>query len=218
MELMVVVILIGILTTMAIPTMAEARYNAHTLDDATKIAEIYREGRTRAIARGAAMLMIGTSGNAIGGDLGTFTLWEGQIWGSGTVATPLLPLPGGSPVSSCGAPIAGYWATVTNATNAPLTQMDQVNMNTSLEQQAQIWSVLNDAAGVQTQTAVCYTPLGRTYYQSGTLVPVFTPGLGLLHGSLQFAVQRSDVGGTTPTGMTRTVIIPDSGATRIISR
>ena len=76
----IVVILIGILTVMAIPTMAEARYNARTFDDATQIAELYRDGRARAMGRGAAMLLQMTSANSIGGaNLGTFTLYEAQV-------------------------------------------------------------------------------------------------------------------------------------------
>jgi type II secretory pathway pseudopilin PulG len=222
MELMVVVILIGILTVMAMPTMAEAHANARTLDDATRIAELYRAGRTRAIGRGAAMLVQmasanrynsfnATPTNAAGG-LGVFFLYEAQVTGTGF--SSLLPLPGGSPLSSCGSP-ATVWPTI--IANASSSLMDEVTLNTTAEQTYQIWSTLNDDTGVvPTAGSLCYTPLGRTYYQP-TATPVFTPGAGMLRGELQISVQRSGIGGPV-TGITRTVIVPDSGSTRIVSR
>ena len=219
-ELMVVVILIGILTVMAIPTMAEAHYNARTLDDATQIAELYREGRTRAVGRGAAMLVQMVSANTMGGvgtELGTFSLYEAQVPPGAGAASLLNALPGGSPLSSCGNALTN-WATLTT-TNSATSLIDIVTLNTLAEQQGQIWTILNDGTGVApTQGSLCFTPLGRSYYQpTVNPAPVFTPGVNLLHGNLQISVQRSGIGGPV-TGVTRTVIVPDSGATRIVSR
>jgi len=220
---MVVVILIGILTVMAMPTMAEAHFSARTLDDATKIAELYRSARTRALGRGAAMLVQGASANAYNtfngtpsnasGGLGVFFLYEAQVAITGIAGSGLLPLPPGSPLSSCGAPTT-VWPTIIASASSSL--LNEVNMNTSAETDAQIWSIINDSTGPQTTTSLCYTPLGRTYYQP-VAAPVFTPGAGLLHGELQISVQRSGLGGPV-SGLTRTVIIPDSGATRIVSQ
>jgi type II secretory pathway pseudopilin PulG len=223
MELMVVVILVGILTVMAMPTMAEAHYSARTLDDATRIAELYRTARTRALGRGAAMLVQGASLNGYGtfnaaptaasGGLGVFFLYEAQVAGTG-IAGAGLPLPGGSPLSSCGAPTT-VWANI--IANATSSLIDEVTLNTTGEADAQIWSTFNDgSANAPTSTSLCFTPLGRAYYQA-TSTPVFTPGAGLLHGELQIAVQRSGLSGPV-TGLTRTVIVPDSGSTRIVSR
>jgi type II secretory pathway pseudopilin PulG len=223
MELMVVVILIGILTVMALPTMAEAHYSARTLDDATKIAELYRSARTRALGRGAAMLVQGASMNLynsmngaptnVSGGLGVFFLYEAQVAVTGIAGSGLLPLPPGSPLSSCGVPTT-VWPTI--IASASTTLMDEVNLNTTAEQGAQIWSTISDSNGPETVTSLCYTPLGRTYYALSA-TPVFTAGANLLHGELQIAVQRSGLGGPV-SGLTRTVIIPDSGATRIVSR
>jgi type II secretory pathway pseudopilin PulG len=221
MELMVVVILIGVLTVLAMPTMAEARASGRTLDDATRIAELYRSGRTRALGRGAAMLVQMASANGyntfvgaptnVSGGLGVFFLYEAQVAGVGFNA--LLPLPGGSPLSSCGAP-ATVWSDI--ITNASSSLIDEVSLNTTGEQTYEMWTTLNDGNGVTPTGSLCYTPLGRTYYQRSA-TPVFTPGAGMLHGELQISVQRSGVGGPV-TGITRTVIVPDSGSTRIVSR
>ena len=227
---MVVVILVGILTVMAIPTMAEARFAAHTLDDATKIAEIFREGRTRAMARGAAELVTMQSASNLtwttGAELGQFTLFEAQVpplagiaspWVSTT--TPGNPLPGGSPLNACGGPLTN-WASITT-TNAATSQIDYLTLDGNLENIAQIWTIINDnqAGGSPTSGSLCYTPLGRTYYQRNTLAPSFSPGVNVLHGNIQIAVQRSGLGaGGAATGVTRTVVIPDSGSTRIFSQ
>ena len=220
-ELMIVVILIGILTVMAIPTMAEARYNARTFDDATQIAELYRDGRARAMGRGAAMLLQMTSANSIGGaNLGTFTLYEAQVGGLLAGGTSTLPLPGGSPLGTCSGPVTNWTTIIANGTATAATSgtlIDMVSLNKGAEQTAQIWTVLNDGAGSPTGGSLCYTPLGRAYYQR-SLAPVFTPGANLLHGELQIAVQRSGISTGAATGLTRTVIIPDSGSTRIVSR
>lgn len=215
---MVVVVLVGILTVMAVPTMAEGRYNARTFDNAAQIAELFREARTRAVGRGGAMLVtMSATGSYAGSDLGTFTLYEGQVPSTAGVAAAL-PLPGGSPLSSCASPAASQniWSIV--ITNAATTLMDQVNLNNAGEQQAQIWTSINDNSGKTVQAAsLCFTPLGRAYYMASSASPVFTAGVGMLHGSLQISVQRSGVGGAA-TGLKRTVIIPDSGSTRIVSQ
>jgi hypothetical protein len=170
------------------------------------------------------MLVQGASGNAYNsfngafssasGGLGAFFLYEAQVSLTGIAGGSLIPLPPGSPLSSCGAPTT-VWPTIIGAAASSL--IDEVNLNTTAEQEAQIWSVINDSTGPQTTTSLCYTPLGRAYYQPVSS-PVFTPGAGLLHGELQISVQRSGVGGGNVSGLTRTVIIPDSGATRIVSR
>jgi len=220
---MVVVILVGILTVMAIPTMAEARFAAHTLDDATKIAEIFREGRSRAMARGAAELVTMQSASnltwATGAELGQFTLFEAQVPpGAGAATAGVTPLPGGSPLNACGGPLTN-WGVLT--TMIPLTsQIDYYTLDSNLENIAQIWTIINDNQGPSpTSGSLCYTPLGRAYYQRNTLAPNFSPGVNVLHGNIQISVQRSGLGpGGAATGITRTVVIPDSGSTRIFSQ
>jgi len=213
---MVVVILIGILTAMAIPTMNEAHFNARTLDRATQIAELFREGRTRAMGRGAAILVQYGSANTYNTFNGAPTLAApglgvGYLYEAQAVAGGALPLPVGSPLSSCGGP-ATSWV----GANPTSVLIDQVDLNTNYEVTAQIWTVLQDSTGPQTAASVCYTPLGRAYYLPVT-APVFTPGVNVLQGEIQIAVERSGIGGAQ-TGLTRTVIIPSSGSTRIVSR
>lgn len=218
---MIVVVLVGVLTVMALPTMAEGRYNARTFDNATQIAELYSEARTRSIGRGAAMLVTMTSGNQLSSslgasDMGTFTLYEAQAANLGGYSLGSQPLPGGSPLSSCGPPATNWTTIIGNATN---TLIDVVNLNDQGNWQAQIWTTLADGSGTTpTKGSLCYTPLGRTYYLAGNATtPTFLPGVNVLHGELQITVQRSGTSGAAH-GLKRTVIIPDSGSTRIVSQ
>jgi prepilin-type N-terminal cleavage/methylation domain-containing protein len=219
-ELMIVVVLVGVLTVMAIPSMGEARYNARSMDDASEIAELFRQARSRAIGRGAAQLvsMSATANGAAstqtfpGGDLGTYALYEAQTTAqSDGGSLPILPA--GSPLSSCGSPTTSWGGILA----AGIT-IDNVNLNRAAENQAMIWSAINDGTSSPPTVPpgyLCYTPLGRTYYNSTSAN--FTPGVNLLIGELQISVYRSNVGGAA-TGLTRTVVIPNSGATRIVSQ
>ena len=103
--------------------------------------------------------------------------------------------------------------TATAATSGTL--IDMVSLNKGAEQTAENLDRAERRGADPTGGSLCYTPLGRAYYQR-SLAPVFTPGANLLHGELQIAVQRSGISTGAATGLTRTVIIPDSGSTRIV--
>jgi type II secretory pathway pseudopilin PulG len=212
---MVVVMLIGILAVIAIPSMTSAQLDRRAYKDAISIAELFREARTRAMGRGAAeMITMTQNGGTTGPNRGTFLLYEGQV----IAAPPLGILPIGSPMSTCGAP--------TNWVNPGSTSVlvDGVNLNGSLDVQDGIWTTItgpNGAGGIGTLNSafMCFTPLGRAYYSAGGAAPNFIPGSPML-GEVQIALQHNYGGGVgvLQTGITRTVIIPNSGATRIISK
>jgi hypothetical protein len=115
----------------------------------------------------------------------------------------------GTPSSNCNGPAS--WP--------PGTLIDGVNMNGQIENQAFIYSTINTvssagaitAASPNKPTWVCYTPLGRTYYSTGAATPTFSPLLGVL----QIDVNRA--AGGAAIGITRTIIVPPSGAARIYS-
>ena len=80
----------------------------------------------------------------------------------------------------------------------------------------QIWSTITGPGGAALNGAyMCFTPLGRTYFTAGTGGTAFVPGSPML-GEVQISVQRAIDGAQV--GITRTVIVPNSGATRITSR
>jgi prepilin-type N-terminal cleavage/methylation domain-containing protein len=209
MELLVVVIIIGILAVMAIPAMTRAQVDRRSYDDAITVAELFREARTRAMGRGAAeMIQMTQVGGTGGADLGTFLLFEGQV----IAAPPLGVLPLGSPMSTCGSPTVWIGATAT------AVLIDGVNLNGSIEKIDGIWTTITGPTaggmGVLNAAFMCFTPLGRAYFSANN-PPNFLSGSPML-GEVQIAVQHTNVAGVAG-GIVRTVVVPNSGATRIIS-
>jgi type II secretory pathway pseudopilin PulG len=214
---MVVVILIGVLAVMAIPAMTTAQIDRRAYNDSILVAELFREARTRAMGRGSAeMILMTQSGTSTGPNRGTFQLWEGQV-----MAAPGI-LPVGSPMSTCGPPTIWPAAAAPPgqvvAAGATAQLVDGVNLNGTIESQDQIWSTIAGPGGIALNGAyMCFTPLGRTYFTAGAGGTNFVSGSPML-GEVQIAVQRAGNGSTTQVGITRTILVPNSGATRIISK
>lgn len=206
-ELMVVVIIIGIVAALAMPTMAAARIDRNAYDDAGQIMQFFREARTRAIARGGAVLIsMVFAGPGTGG---TFTMYESVGVNPGGV--------GGanrSPVASCKTPTV--WGPLA-AANPGILLVDSLNLNGTIEQQANIQTqmiVYDPVLGTENQPGgyLCFTPLGRTYYNQVT--PVFDGALPML-SPLEFRVAR--MAGATPVGTIRSVLLSPSGMARVFS-
>jgi type II secretory pathway pseudopilin PulG len=215
MELMVVVILVSILAVMAIPAMTRATVDRRSYNDAISIAELFREARTRAMGRGAAesIYMTQTGGAAPGGDRGTFLLYEAQV----VLAPPLGILPVGSPMSTCGSP------TIWSGAGATSVLIDGINLNgapgltNTVEALDGIWTTITGPTGANVAAAyMCFTPMGQAYFSANN-PPNFVTGSPTL-GAIQIALQHAYGGGTTAVGIVRTIVIPNSGATRIISK
>lgn len=208
-ELMVVVIIIGIVAALAVPTMAAARIDRNAYDDAGQIMQLFREARTRAVARGGAVLIAMTFNGA--NDVGTFSMYESVTVNPGGV--------GGnnrSPVASCKTPTV--WNPLA-AANPGIVLVDGLNLNGPIEQQANIQTqlnVYNPVGGVVsnvTAAFLCFTPLGRTYFS--TVTPVFDGSLPIL-SPLEFRVARIATG-TTTIGTIRSVLVPPNGMARVFS-
>lgn len=218
-ELAVVVTIIGILAMLAFPVMTDANIDRHVYDDSGLILELVHNARTRAMGRGAATMM-------------TFdTVTSGQTRGNYRMYEAVSPNPGGAvdttarlPSASCTFP-AGVWtdATPTN------TFIDGVNMNGTYEGQANIVSrvVTFDNTGTASVSsnviAICWTPLGRTYFWSGGSgsTPQFSAAAPFL-GAIAVDVARlvngqTAISANSTQGITRRVIIPSSGNARIVS-
>jgi type II secretion system protein H len=205
-ELLVVVIIIGIVAALAIPSMGASRWDRHAYDDAGAIMQLFREARTRSIARGGAVLVTMSANGTT--DRGTFALWEAVApnVNATTVANR-------TPVASCKTPTS--WANLT-ATNPNVLLVDGVNLNSTIEANADIETAAFWYQNPTTNTAtsftsgyVCYTPLGRSYIVIGGQ-PVFDGQLPAL-SPLEFRVKWA--GG----GNTRSVLVPPNGLARVFS-
>ena len=214
-ELAVVVTIIGILAAMAIPTMSDAKLDRHAYDDAGQILSLVRTARTRAMGRGAAT-MVNFNAN---GTRGLYRMLEA-----------VAPNPGGAndatnrlPRGTCTNPTAAAW-TEGDFNN---TFVDGVNLDGTVEVDANIVSrvVTFDATGTgskaTTPVAICFNPMGHSYFFSGTGAPTFSPATPFI-GMIAVDVARlfpgqTAIAATTAQGVTRRVLIPSSGNARIVS-
>jgi len=177
---------------------------------------LFREARTRAVARGGAQLIAMTSNGS--GDRGTFVLYEAvtpNLNNSGLARTP---------VATCKSPTA--WQPLPPLTNPNANPnvllVDDVNLNTTtatgaevagdIETQLFIYtSVANSAQTPFATGYVCYTPLGHTYVTTGALaLPIFD---GILHTTSALEARVTRAGG----GTYRSVLIPPNGMARLFS-
>src|ERR1700722_13251774 len=206
-ELMVVVIIIGIVAALAVPTMAAARIDRNAYDDAGQIMQFFREARTRAVARGGAVLISMTFNGAA--DVGTFAMYESVQANPGGV--------GGtnrSPVATCKTPTV--WNPLATA-NAGIVLVDSLNLNGSIEAEANIQTQLNvyNPVGGEvpnvTAAYLCFTPLGRTYFT--TIAPINFDGALPILSPLEFRVARMATA-TTTIGTVRSVLVPPNGMAR----
>jgi prepilin-type N-terminal cleavage/methylation domain-containing protein len=207
-ELMVVIMIIGLLAALAAPTMAASRIDRNAYDDAGSIMQLLRSARTRAVARGSAVLVSMTfNGTA---NRGTFAMYEAvraNATGIGQARTP---------VSSCKSPTS--W-TVLSPANTGVVLLDGLDLNGTIETDFDIETDLRvyntDGSVTSGVTAgfLCFTPLGRVYFVPGTtavfdgVMPVLTP--------LEFRVQR--LSGGLPVGTIRSVLLPPNGSARLFS-
>lgn len=205
-ELMVVVIIIGVLAALAVPSMRVAAFDRHAYQDAGAIMQLFREARTRAIARGAAQLVTMTSNGTT--DRGTFTVSEAL--GTDPANGGLLTLP----VGSCKSPTV--WTGALPTTQA-VKSVDGVNLNNlagtaevdaNIQTAISYWASAAAGTGTSTNAAyMCFTPLGRSFLNATSAV--FS---GLPNGQpITIAVSRA--GGAT----VRNVVVPANGMARLQS-
>jgi len=222
-ELMVVVIIVGIIAVMAIPTMLQARLDRNAYDDAGAIMQLFRNARTRAVGRGGAVLIAMSSSTT---DRGTFASYEAVTANAGINQAGVQASQ--TPVGTCKAPTA--WIPLTTA-NPGIQQIDGVNLNGTIEADANVWASLwsySGTTGTNVGAAwVCFTPLGHVYFTTAIATPQYgtiNPFDGVLPmvSPLEFRVQRFPAGGTpfsgaSGMGTTRSVLLPPNGMTRIFS-
>ena len=211
-ELMVVVIIIGIIAALAIPGMILTQYDREAYTDAGSIMMLFREARTRSVARGAAELVTfsATSGGSTT-DRGTFQLYEAITANANAAGW-------NTPVASCKSPTS--WTTLNDGKNSLL--IDGVNLNgpgSSIETVAgiQVTMYYYLSASVPTKTPlsagyVCFTPLGRSYFPTP---PQASPPK--FDGALPSTTPLEFDVNWTNGGNTRAILLPPNGMARLFS-
>jgi prepilin-type N-terminal cleavage/methylation domain-containing protein len=177
-ELMVVVVIIGILATIAVPQIVERLRERRAAQAAGEIALMYRTARLRAMGQGFAVLVNYTAGTG-------FQVREAMPFGAGTGAcTMQLPF-------SC---TSNNWAAPTSY---------RVVGSFSPSAYPGVTQTVSVAGAATTTLDMCFTPRGRTFFRTNsgaTLTPITS--------MVDVAVTRTFTGNTRnvsilPNGMAR---------------
>jgi type II secretion system protein H len=193
-ELMVVVILIGILAFMAMPTMNAAAIDRHVYEDAANIQDVIREAHARALGRGGAVL-VKLSTKDSNGSFQTYEI-RSDIDGGQNL-----------PLTGCKAPTS--WVD-----DATLNMVQNAEMNFSYEQNNNIKATIYGPDGVAVDEAyLCFASAGRTFYSKTRIFD----GETVMAGAIRVQVARYKSGSTETIGIVRNVLVPPSGAARVVS-
>lgn len=225
MELMVVVVIVGVMAALAIPSMRLATYDRHAYEDAAAVMQLFRDARTHSVARGSAVLVAMSSNGST--DRGTFTMYEAVVGPGGLSSgqATTTPAEAETPTGGCKSPMV--WPAALPQ-YGDLTQnarfIESVNLNGTPESDADIettiQAVLANAGSSSAALAtvptsatayVCFTPMGHSYISTTT---VFTSS-NININPITILVQRLGAGGTNVGG--RSVIVLPNGTTRLYS-
>lgn len=206
---MVVVILIGLLSALAVPGFRRARDDRAAFNYAREIQSLLHRARVRAAARGGAQLVVLDGGS---GGRGRFILFEAL---DGTAAPGPSPRSGGCRTPNQWGDVAGW--TAGTAPTSLVAGIEGVDMNgTGIQADANIRAELKLANVTTPAIAYCVTPGGTTYVGSGasaaaaiTAMQTATP----FGTTVEAIVTRN--GGL---GLRRRVIAAGSAAPRIQSQ
>jgi prepilin-type N-terminal cleavage/methylation domain-containing protein len=196
-ELTVVVVLIGIFATMAIPQVTHQLRDRRVHEAAQRVALIYQQARIRAMGQGGAILV---RYETTGSGHGTFTTIEHLVGGTATNQCAL------APQSSCS---SDNWAAPGATQNRVIETID-VGKEPGLSD-VFAHRIPETASATDSTMDLCYTPLGRSFNRYSAL-GVFTP----MAGVPQFQIFRgSNMTTPLPTARMRNVIVLPTGVARL---
>ncbi|MGH7437240.1 MAG: pilus assembly FimT family protein [Polyangiaceae bacterium] len=215
-ELLVTVVIIGVLAVLAIPSMSLTSFDRDTYNDAGAIMQVFRRARTRAIARGSAVVVQMLYGGSY--PAGAFFTFEA-----------VAPNPNGAagaqtPVATCKFPTT--WDTTSTA-NPPIdsfalgTAAQSTDVLAGITAQPYVYTSSTATGGAFNEGYVCYTPLGRSYLSIISPNVAGAASLGTT-GKPQFtglsSVSAMEVRVTRTDGATiRSVLVPNNGMARLFS-
>jgi prepilin-type N-terminal cleavage/methylation domain-containing protein len=191
-ELMVVVIIIGALAVLAIPTISGQMRSRRAQFVAKEVSNLYRNGRMRAMGRGSAVMI--RYSRAVD--------TEGRLDVLEAVRTSPNPACDRLPMSSC---------TVTDWAAANQTQSIGGLMIKGRAELEGVRARARDPGNNDVATMdVCFTPMGRAFVRYAAIGP-FTP----LTAVPRLMVTRVDTGTNVPVGPSRWVLVLPNGSARL---
>lgn len=220
-ELMVVVIIISVLASLAMPRMRSQRDDRWVFNNAREIAGVLHRARTRSMARGAAHLAVIRQGAQ--GTLAGVQLFE-ALDGPSTNG-----IPGPNPVSSCKA--ASWKADVSAFTPGAVGNFARIvdawtvrgPVSARIGEQVAIGSgsaATPTTLGASEIAVYCVTPFGATYVGTGTSTDTAIDAMvaaQVFTGDLWIHLQREADTGFPGVGLLRSVVVVGNSAPRIRS-
>ncbi len=186
LELMIVVVMIGVLVALGIPSISAQMRDRRTNQAAHEVALLYRQARAVAMGRGAAVLVRYDLGAT---PRGAITVLEARDPGSASTCL-------GVPATSCN-------ATAWNAANSQLVGSFDPSLMGAYDN---VKLTFVNSAG-DTEGDLCFSPLGRPFWR-----PVHLGTQNFLPLNQVPSIQVSPVDGI---GLTRTVLVLPTGASRL---
>jgi prepilin-type N-terminal cleavage/methylation domain-containing protein len=197
-ELMVVVVIIAILAVIAVPLFSSRLVGRRVFQAAGRMADVYRGSRTRALARGAAVVVtLNTATDAL-------SVLEGV---QGTVAATAA----GANRAACGnLPSRGCltndWSNIGSGATIGTTRLVEGVADKGIDT---AYTVGNGTKTTSGNVSICFSPGGRTYVNTaGTWT---APSWSQLTGPIVIEVKGA---GTTPAPprVYRVVVLPNGAA------
>jgi prepilin-type N-terminal cleavage/methylation domain-containing protein len=190
-ELMVVVVIIAILATIAVPLFAERiRENAVTRA-ATSMADIFRGARSRALGRGAAIMITAK-------DDGSLTVYEG-VEGKVQALANQTDLCGNLPTRGC---TTNDWGNVSSGST-----IGTARVVGGMASSTDFTTSVTLGTAPQSPVNICFSPGGRTFVSTTT--STWTPASWTpLTDVLKLSVVSSN-------GRTRNILVLPNGTARL---
>jgi type IV fimbrial biogenesis protein FimT len=188
LELMVVVVMIGIIVALAVPSIATQMHDRRMNQAAHQVSLIFRQARALAMGRGSAVLVHFDSGTE---SRGRFDMREAVD----VDPSHCLSLP----ATSCS---AANW-NAASTSNRLVTTFGPADLDAYSNVQMKV--LLPSGTDAGSAVDICFSPLGRPYRRL-SFIGAFTPMTDVPY------VEVSPVDGL---GLTRTVLIVPNGASRL---
>jgi prepilin-type N-terminal cleavage/methylation domain-containing protein len=200
LEAMAVVTIIGLLSAAALPSFIERMRERRSSQAAEEIAILYRSARSRSLGRGAAQMI--EIAPASGGGMNVVFRVREAIQQNNLAST--VGTCGPLPMTSC----FNDWSDGATGKNRLVDEFPkEASLYAKIE--AKLLPSSTDASAVESGQ-VCFTPSGRTFFRA-SVDAVWTPLIDVP----RIQVRRKDFDGSSYIGLTRTVILPPSGAARL---
>lgn len=198
-EVVVVVVIVAVLATLAFPALSERMRDRRAQQAALEVATLYRNARTRALARGAAVLV--HFDGAVDSGSGRVEVRESI---QGTTPDPnCAPLPGAGCNGS-----ASQWADGA-ATNQLLTELEPGHRAEFHDVVIRMrGAIAGPPADIGGTFDVCFSPIGSAFVRTDG-AGAFSRMTGVAIATVGRRIAAADV------GLQRQVVIPPTGAARL---